>query len=70
VLSERGSELFYRHMALILIANSDFRILLKVHCNGSDVKSLAAKALELTGTSDEGLPDFIKELANLLGGGH
>jgi hypothetical protein len=55
-------------MALILIANSDFRILLKVHCNGSDVKSLAAKALELTGTSDEGLPDFIKELANLLGG--
>ncbi|MFZ3230788.1 MAG: hypothetical protein WA160_11330 [Pseudobdellovibrio sp.] len=61
--------LFYSRMSLILVANADFRLLIKVHCNECDVKSLAKEALQFVEHDlQSGLGDFIKELTNLLGG--
>lgn len=60
---------FYSRLSLILVANADFRLLIKVHCNESDVRTLAKEALQYVEQGrDDGLTDFIKELTNLLGG--
>lgn len=69
MIENKEETLFLNRMALILVANSDFRLLIKVHCNECDIKSLAKEALQFSDVDlNTGLIDFIKELTNLLGG--
>lgn len=63
-------------MSMILIANSDFRIVVKIHYNDSDMQALAKSVLKSdeikitkkTNVTTSYLEDFAKEFANLLGG--
>lgn len=60
---------FYNWMSLILVANTDFRLLIKIHCNETDVRKMANEALQVVDTSSkQAMIDFVKELTNLLGG--
>ena len=58
---------FYNHLSLILIGGGDFRMLLKIFSNKSDIYKMAETALgEIR--SESAIVDFMKELANVLGG--
>lgn len=60
---------YYQWMSLILIANPNFRIILKTHFNNSSVRALANEALQFAEIGPtQPLSDYMKELANLLGG--
>lgn len=64
-------------MAMILVANADFRIAVKIHYHDTDLINLAQSVLaldEISATSSKNvsssscIQDFAKEFANLLGG--
>jgi hypothetical protein len=60
---------FQNWMAIILISNSDFRLTVKIYCKESDVLDLGKQAFSnLEDRSQLSISDFVKELANLLGG--
>ncbi|MBK7963003.1 MAG: hypothetical protein IPK04_18505 [Bdellovibrionales bacterium] len=60
---------FQNWMAIILISNSDFRLTVKVYCKESDILDLGKNAFSsLDDKSQLSISDFVKELANLLGG--
>lgn len=63
---EEATVYFYNRLSLILLGGADFRMLIKIHSNESDVAIMAKEAL---GAGDEvATVDFVKELANVLGG--
>jgi hypothetical protein len=64
------SEVYFQNwMSIILISNSDFRLTIKVYCKESDILALGKSALSgLEDKSQNTVSDFVKELANLLGG--
>ena len=68
--SNDGRDIYFNQwLSLILIANSDFRILIKTYFNDSTVRELAPDALKIAQISDhQGLGDYMKELSNLFGG--
>lgn len=64
------SEVFFQNwMSIILVSNSDFRLTIKVYCKESDILDMGRRAfLGIEDKSEKAISDFVKELANLLGG--
>lgn len=75
---ESEKSIYLTHwMAMILVANSDFRIAVKIHYNDTDMITLAKSVLLMDDVvpilsknknSSSCIQDFTKEFANLLGG--
>jgi hypothetical protein len=66
ITSEDATVFFYNRLSLILLGGADFRMLIKIHSNESDIAVMAKEALGEGG--DIAAVDFVKELANVLGG--
>lgn len=66
ISQEEATVYFYNRLSLILLGGPDFRMLVKIHSNESDIAVMAKEALGEG--ADIAAVDFMKELANVLGG--